>query len=63
MRRIVLREMQEKLEAKGIPEYADMLRRKYGYDPLKRKRTLNPREAELIDDARRRSENHGGTQS
>jgi len=49
--------MRDKLKAKGIPEYADMLRRKYGYDPNAQKRRINPREAELIDDTRRGSGN------
>jgi len=62
MRRVILREMHKRLRAKGIPEYAEMLRRKYGYDPRERKRRLNPQELELIDDARRKSENPGGTQ-
>lgn len=56
MRRIVLREMRDKLIAKGMPEYADMLKCKYGYDPDARKRRLNPQEFELINDARRKGE-------
>jgi len=60
MRRIVLREMQNRLKAKGIPEYADVLRRKYGYDSTKRKRRLNPCEQELIDEARRKSQHPRG---
>ena len=55
MRYVNLRDMRDKLKDKGIPEYADMLKRKYGYDADERKRRLNPRELELIDDARRRT--------
>ena len=52
--------MQNRLKAKGIPEYADVLRRKYGYDSTKRKRRLNPCEQELIDEARRKSQHPRG---
>lgn len=52
MRRITYREIRDKLDEKGIPEYAEMLKRKYGYDADARKRRLNPRELELINEIR-----------
>ena len=62
MRRITYREIHDKLVEKGIPEYAEMLKRKYGYDADARKRRLNPRELELINDAKRKRTNPNGTQ-
>jgi hypothetical protein len=54
MRRISMKELEEDLRARGIPEYARKLAEKYGYDSLKRKAARNPEELELILEVRRK---------
>ncbi len=52
MRRIVKRELDIELRARGVPEFARRLTARYGYDPVQRKLARNPDEQALIDEAR-----------
>jgi len=53
MRKYKLSELQEELRARGIPELAEKLKKKTGYDPVARKLRRNPREAKAAYRVRR----------
>jgi len=53
MRRYRLSELQNDLKARGMPEFAEKLKKKTGYDPVARKLRRNPGEVEAARRVRR----------
>ncbi|HOF88689.1 MAG TPA: hypothetical protein PLZ36_11395 [Armatimonadota bacterium] len=52
MKRIIKKELDQELRARGLPEFARELAARYGYDPMQRKLARNPDEQALIDEIR-----------
>lgn len=59
MRHIILSELRKQLEDQGIPQFAEELRRRLGYNERTRKLRKNPEEQALIDAIQARRGKHG----
>ena len=59
MRHLTMKEIDEKMHAPGIQEYAEWLDKRYPLDPMERKKRRNPVEWEIINELRQKRQGTG----